>query len=44
MSLARPPERGALHVLVNLELSSGSETLVKAEGASILLEESVNTG
>jgi hypothetical protein len=32
MTLARPPEGVALHVLVDLELGPGAETLVEAQG------------
>lgn len=41
--LARPPERIALHELVRLELRTSSETLVEAEGASVLLEEGIDS-
>ena len=44
VALACPPEGVALHVLVDLELGPGSETLVEAKGAAILLEQSVDSG
>ena len=43
VALACPPEGVALHVLVDLELGPGPETLVETEGTAILLEESVDT-
>jgi hypothetical protein len=43
VALACPPEGVALHVLVDLELGPGTETLVETESTAILLEESVDT-
>jgi len=44
VTLARPPERVALHVLVDLELGPSSEALVETKGTTILLEQSVDAG
>jgi hypothetical protein len=43
VALARPPEGVGLHVLVDLELGPGTETLVEAEGAAVFLEKSINS-
>jgi hypothetical protein len=43
VALACPPEGVALHVLIDLELGPGTETLVETEGTAVLLEESVDT-
>ena len=43
MALACPPEGVALHVLVNLELRTCAETLVKTESGTVLLEQCVDT-
>ena len=44
MTLARPPEWVALHVLIDLKLHAGPEALVKAQGTPILLEQGVDSG
>ena len=44
VTLARPPERVALHVLVDLELHAGPEPLVEAKRTPIFLEQGVDSG
>ena len=42
MALACPPERGALHQLIDLELGTGAVALVETQRAAILLEQRVD--
>ena len=44
VTLTSPPEWVGLHVLVDLELRSGSESLVEGKRGAILLEKSVDSG
>ena len=43
MPLAGPPERIALHVLINLEFGPRPETLIEAQCTAVFLEQSVDT-
>ena len=44
VSLACPPERIALHELVEFELGPGAEPLIEAQSAAILLEQGIDAG